>query len=351
MKLVCAALAATAAAASEAKAELSSFARIAEFVNAQNAGWTAEVPTRFGSVEDVRRVCGTVLAGNASYRVMDWQKTHDEAWSDDVPSEFDVRAKWPKCASVSGHIRDQSDCGSCWAFASTEAFNDRRCIATGDTTLLSAEDTVANCGILRCFSMGCNGGQPGEAWSWFKSTGVVTGGDYDDTGKGDTCAPYSIAPCAHHVTPTAKYPKCPSGLEPTPRIGAHCTEKGYTKSYAQDKKRASSSYGLHSVRGIQQDILRYGSATAAFSVYADFPTYKSGVYSHTTGSSLGGHAVKLLGWGTEAGQDYWLVANSWNEQWGDHGTFKIKRGSDECGIESQVVAGTVGGADETTLVV
>ena len=65
----------------------------------------------------------------------------------------------------------------------------------------------------------------------------------------------------------------------------------------------------------------------------------SGVYEHKSGSMLGGHAIKLLGWGTENGVDYWLVANSWNPDWGDNGFFKIRRGTDECGIESNVVAG------------
>jgi len=46
-----------------------------------------------------------------------------------------------------------------------------------------------------------------------------------------------------------------------------------------------------------------------------------------------------MGWGTENGTPYWLVANSWNEDWGDKGTFKIRRGTNECGIESQIVAG------------
>jgi len=76
-----------------------------------------------------------------------------------------------------------------------------------------------------------------------------------------------------------------------------------------------------------------------FTVYSDFLTYKTGVYHHTTGSALGGHAIKILGWGTENGTDYWLVANSWNEDWGDKGFFKIKRGTNECGIEGSIVAG------------
>jgi cathepsin B len=108
--------------------------------------------------------------------------------------------------------------------------------------------------------------------------------------------------------------------------------------------KAASSYSLSGVAKIQADIAKYGTVTAAFTVYSDFPTYKSGVYKHVTGSALGGHAIKILGWGVENGQDYWLVMNSWNDQWGDNGLFKIARGTNECGIESQVSAGTVAAA-------
>ena len=82
-----------------------------------------------------------------------------------------------------------------------------------------------------------------------------------------------------------------------------------------------------------------GPVEASLTVYSDFLTYKSGVYHHVQGTKLGGHSVKIIGWGEENGTPYWLVANSWNEDWGDHGFFKIKRGSDECGIEKEVLAG------------
>lgn len=64
-----------------------------------------------------------------------------------------------------------------------------------------------------------------------------------------------------------------------------------------------------------------------------------GVYQHTSGGELGGHAIRILGWGTENGTPYWLVANSWNSDWGDKGYFKILRGKDECGIEGEIAAG------------
>lgn len=85
--------------------------------------------------------------------------------------------------------------------------------------------------------------------------------------------------------------------------------------------------------------LHTGPVEADFDVYDDFPQYKSGVYIKTSDNLLGGHAIKILGWGTEKGVDYWLAANSWNPDWGDKGYFKIRRGTDECGIEEDINAG------------
>merc|ERR1711904_65351 len=310
---------------------------MAQHINSLNLSWKAEAPSKFGDFDDVKMLCGTILSHEEGFVPQAVEK-EDDGENVDIPTDFDVRTNWPDCASVSGNIRDQSACGSCWAFGSTEAFNDRHCIATGDKTKLSVEDTTANCGFMQCFSMGCNGGQPGQAWNWFKSKGVVTGGDYFDIGAGDTCGPYSLAPCAHHVPATEKYPACPSDEYPTPKLNA-CTESSYSKQYSDDKIHATDSYSLNGVSAIQADIMQYGSATAAFTVYDDFPTHKSGVYHKTSNNQLGGHAIKMLGWGTGNGEDYWLIANSWNEEWGDHGTFKIRRGTNECGIEGQVSAG------------
>ncbi|UMM33861.1 hypothetical protein L5515_007182 [Caenorhabditis briggsae] len=68
-----------------------------------------------------------------------------------------------------------------------------------------------------------------------------------------------------------------------------------------------------------------GPVEASFTVYEDFYIYKKGVYQYTAGEVLGGHAIKIIGWGTEHGTDYWLIANSWGADWGENGFFKIRR--------------------------
>jgi C1A family cysteine protease len=74
-------------------------------------------------------------------------------------------------------------------------------------------------------------------------------------------------------------------------------------------------------------------------VYDDFPSYTSGVYTVKSTTALGGHAIRLIGWGTENGVDYWIGANQWSSGWGENGYFRIRRGTNEAGIESTAIAG------------
>merc|ERR1712065_79135 len=111
--------------------------------------------------------------------------------------------------------------------------------------------------------------------------------------------------------------------------------------YSADKVRATRAYSVRGEQQIMRELTTNGPMYVAFTVYADFPTYKSGVYKHTSGSALGGHTVTLVGYGELDGQKYWKIKNSWNEEWGDNGHFKILRGADECGIEDSVSAGDV----------
>lgn len=334
--LAVAALVAAAAAAPQVHKTLK---EAADYVNSVNAGWVAEEPVdRFGSLEDVAKVCGTWTVGHPKYnatRLPVGAADINPAAPAAIPTEFDSKVHWANC-SVMKKVRDQSACGSCWAFGSTESFEERRCAAGLGDVEFSTEDTAGCCkGFLCGMSQGCNGGQPSAALKWMTSEGVVTGGDYFDIGSGTTCEPYLFKPCAHHVPPSSKYPACPSE-EYSVKCSKDCSEAKYTKSYEADKTKGKRAFSLNTVEGMQTSIMQEGPLAVAFTVYADFPTYKSGVYKHTSGQALGGHAVEMVGWGVENGQAYWLIKNSWNDQWGAAGYFKIARGTNECGIESDV---------------
>lgn len=311
--------------------------KIAEKVNSMNTTWKAELPERFinQSKEQVQRSMMPIEFVSKSLRATPdlVKKVFTDEEIAATPDSFDSRTAWPKCESIA-EVRDQSACGSCWAFGAAETMSDRICIASGQTnqTRVSAED------ILECDSgffkpnNGCNGGLPSAAFNFWKNTGVVSGGLYGDT---KYCKNYKFAPCGHHVH-SSKYPDCPSGEYSTPSCKKSCTN---SDDYNSSKTYASEVYGVSGESDLKTELSQNGSVEVAFTVYEDFPTYKSGVYKHVTGGQLGGHAVKMIGYGTEDGTDYWLVANSWNETWGDNGFFKIKRGNDECGIESQGVTG------------
>eukprot|EP01060_Flectonema_neradi_P026849 TRINITY_DN362_c0_g1_i10.p1 TRINITY_DN362_c0_g1~~TRINITY_DN362_c0_g1_i10.p1 ORF type:complete len:347 (+),score=89.19 TRINITY_DN362_c0_g1_i10:48-1043(+) len=316
-----------------ASASAEGFHHIVEKVNTVQKTWVAEVPSRFNATDDVARLCGTWLKDHPKYVRLPEKTVVPLA---NLPTDFDARTQWGTKCPVILTVRDQSSCGSCWAFGSTESFEDRQCISTGKSVEMSAEDTASCCSGLECgFSMGCNGGQPSAALQWMSEQGVVTGGDYDDIGKGDSCRPYTLAPCAHHVAPTPKYPACPSSEYPTPKCTKQCGT-GYSVSYADDKHKGKKAYSVRGEENIMTELMTKGPLAVAFTVYADFPSYKSGVYKHTTGAALGGHAVEMIGWGVENGEKYWWIKNSWNNEWGDAGYFKILRGVNECGIEGDV---------------
>lgn len=204
-------------------------------------------------------------------------------------------------------------------FAAVEALSDRFCIQFGKNTSLSVNDLLACCGFM-CGS-GCDGGIPIYAWRYFVHHGVVT----------EECDPYfDQTGCSH--------PGCEPAY-PTPKCVRKCVDKN--QLWKQSKRYSVSAYRISSdPHSIMAEVYKNGPVEVAFTVYEDFAYYKSGVYKHIKGDVLGGHAVKLIGWGTtNAGEDYWLVANQWNRSWGDDGYFMIKRGTNECGIEEDVVAG------------
>lgn len=257
----------------------------------------------------------------------------------DVPDEFDWRTdpRAAKCPSLK-EIRDQANCGSCWAFGSVEAMTDRICIASNASSNihLSAED-VTSCDILG--DMGCSGGIPSSVYTYYKTFGIVDGGNYGDKSM---CYSYQLQPCAHHTVST-KYPNC-TGEVKTPKCERKCIDD--SKDWAASKHRGTGGYSVCQqgsgacANAMEQEIYTNGPITGMFFVHQSFLSYKSGVYaSKLLDPMLGGHAIKIMGYGTENGTPYWLVANSWNADWGDAGFFKIKRGANMDGIENPIING------------
>ncbi|GMH69804.1 hypothetical protein TrRE_jg13315 [Triparma retinervis] len=275
---------------------------------------------------------------------------------DSIPASFDSVENWPECSKVIGTIRDQSNCGCCWAFGAASAASDRACISSNATIAVpfSAQDTCFN-----AQRSGCNGGQLDTPWEFFKNEGVVTGTqsleDSADTPSdpffgANLCSAFSLPHCHHHGPeghggdpyPAEGDAGCES--QSTPRGPTSCDD-GASDEHGDFKSDKYSFKGQvefypNDVATIQNAIMTGGPVETAFTVYADFEDYTGGVYQHTTNQSVGGHAVRIVGWGTdeESGQDYWKVANSWNPYWGEEGYFRIIRGTNEGGIESQCVA-------------
>ncbi|XP_018324864.1 cathepsin B [Agrilus planipennis] len=250
---------------------------------------------------------------------------------EDIPISFDSREQWPDCPTIQ-EVRDQGSCGSCWAFGAVESMSDRVCIHSNGTVhfRFSADDLISCCWLC---GMGCNGGFPGAAWHYWVRTGIVSGGRY---GSHQGCRPYEIAPCEHHINGTR--PACDSSGH-TPHCKEKCSDE-YSIPYKQDKHYGKVAYSVNSnSKQIQMEIMKNGPVEAAFTVYEDLLHYKSGVYQHVQGKILGGHAIRILGWGVENNVPYWLIANSWNSDWGDNGYFKILRGQNHCGIEDSISAG------------
>lgn len=313
--------------------------QIVEKINSNpNSSWKATNQARFSNMsrKKIMKMMGTVVDPDWVVRAPAVKKADANLA---IPTGFDTSVQWPQCSSLVLFSRDQSDCGSCWAHGTTEAFNDRLCIATNGsyTNYLSTADTAGCCNGTACLSFDCNGGQVATPWRWFKTTGVVSGGPYGDM---SLCYAYTMPECAHHVD-SATLPPCDQ--VPTVAPGCYDTCQSNTSIvYSTNKQKTVSNYGFGGdVAAIQQDIMTYGTVSAAFTVYEDFLTYTSGVYYHQTGASLGGHAIKIYGWGYDAvsGMNYWICMNSWNNTWGMQGAFWIEMGN--CGINNEVNAGHV----------
>nr|ABU62925.1 cathepsin B [Fasciola hepatica] len=303
------------------------------YINEESgASWKAAPSTRFNNIDQVKQNLG-VLEETPEDRNTQRQTVRYSVSENDLPESFDARQKWANCPSIS-EIRDQSSCSSCWAVSSASAITDRICIHSNGQKKprLSAIDIVSCCAYC---GYGCNGGIPAMSWDYWTREGVVTGGTLENpTG----CLPYPFPKCSHGVV-TPGLPPCPRDIYPTPKCEKKC-HAGYNKTYEQDKVKGKSSYNVGGQEtDIMMEIMKNGPVDGIFYMFEDFLVYKSGIYHYTTGRLVGGHAIRVIGWGVENGVKYWLIANSWNEGWGEKGYFRMRRGNNECGIEARINAG------------
>jgi hypothetical protein len=251
--------------------------------------------------------------------------------------------------------RDQGQCGSCWAFSSTTALGDRYAVKFGpdgkirgtnlatSTVLGIKAPKSSTAWTLSCSNEpnsqnGCGGGLTSDAFTFFGNTGA----------KMEACWPYSLVqnnPAGQWLS----YP-CLSGVNDN-CCNSCCNNpmaknKLYTTKLSNNDfsevlwlKKANSNIGTlddldvdGTILNIKKEIYAKGPVVSAFSVYMDFFTFWNNKASNTdevyiadpTSGFDGGHAIVIVGWGTNSkGINYWLIRNSWGTSGGDGGYFRM----------------------------
>lgn len=212
-----------------------------------------------------------------------------------LPSSVDWRQK----GAVSS-VKDQGQCGSCWTFSSTGAIEGSWAISKGQLLDL-AEQQLVDCATgFKYGSHGCNGGQMEGAFKYVIANGQCTESSYPYVATDGTCKK-----CQSSVTMSSCYDVKPN-----------------------DQLSLKSAVSRQPV----------SVAIEADTFY--FQSYSSGVLTSDKCGTKLDHGVLVVGYGSENGNDYWLVKNSWGTSWGDEGYVKIGRSDSTndpgiCGIAIQ----------------
>ena len=202
-------------------------------------------------------------------------------------------------------VKDQKQCGSCWAFSATGAIEGQHFLKTKQLVSLSEQNLIDCSG--KWGNHGCNGGNQERAFNYTRDNGGI---DTEESYR------YEV------VDGTCRFS--------TKSIGATVT--GYVRI----------PYGNESA------LLEAVTTIGPISVSIDasdttFHHYSSGVYYNPACSSTHlDHAVLVVGYGTLSGEDYWLVKNSWGADWGMNGYIRMARNkNNNCGIVTNAVYPTV----------
>jgi len=247
-------------------------------------GWVAwgpeENPLRWLSEDQIKGLMGTT--GLAPVNASSLQVAS-------LPEAFDAREQWSQCRKP---IRNQLHCGSCWAFGASETLTDNLCVLGQNPPVLSPQDLVT----CDKSDNGCQGGNLLNAWAFIDKEGLVS----------DSCMPYTSGDGTTSGT-------CANGPV--------CSDYGTPTRYRCPVEHTF----LMSDVDIQRAVMTVGAVEVGFTVFEDFMNYKSGIYKYSgEGNPLGGHAVKIVGWGKHITYGfYWIVQNSWGQAWGEEGYFRI----------------------------